>query len=58
MYEAELLYKKLEAERPRVLNEKAIALLSELARDKDKALAFFVSAGTHDKNGNLKSQYL
>ena len=58
MCEAELVYEKLEAERPRVLNDEALALLSDLARDKEKALAFFVSAGTHDKNGKLKPQYL
>lgn len=56
--EAELVYQKLEAERPRVLDDKALAYLRELACDKDKALAFFVEAGTHDKNGNLKPQYL
>ncbi|MEO1245131.1 MAG: hypothetical protein AAFX56_05530 [Pseudomonadota bacterium] len=57
MCEAELMYDKLEAERPRVLNDKALALLRDLAHDKDKARAFFVRSGTHDKNGNLKPQY-
>ena len=57
MCEAEMVYKKLEAERPRVLNNEALALLNDLANDKEKALAFFVRAGTHDKNGKLKPQY-
>ena len=58
MCEAEMVYKKIEAERPRVLNNEALALLNELANDKEKALAFFVRAGTHDENGKLKPQYL
>ena len=37
MCEAEMVYKKLEAERPRVLNKEALALLNDLANDKEKA---------------------
>ena len=57
MCEAEELLRKLEAQRPKVLSEKAIARLNELAKDKDKALGFLVRAGTHDKDGNLMPQY-
>ena len=57
MCEAEELLRRLEAQRPKVLSEKAIARLNELAKDKDKALDFLVRAGTHDKDGNLMPQY-
>lgn len=57
MTKAERFLKKLESDRPKILNDDARKHAAELVKDKAKAKAFLQRAGILDKNGNFTRPY-
>lgn len=57
MTDAERFLEFLERERPKVLNEKALAIAREIAKSPAKSRKFLQKIGTHDKNGRLTKHY-